>query len=148
MVLPCFYGYHSCLFTGRTVEERWGCCNVLAQDHNCLSIGILLGIADGVVVFRPHLPLCINVGQGGLQYCNVLACTHELDHRMHEESRQCGDIPACRHELDHRMLLRKADNVCNVWACRHKLTHWKQTVFYLDDIITVEQGETITGTYK
>ena len=27
-----------------------------------------------------------------------------------------------------------------------KYTHWKQTVFYLSDVLTVEQGETVTGT--
>ena len=26
-----------------------------------------------------------------------------------------------------------------------KYTHWKQTVFYLKDVLTVEEGETITG---
>lgn len=26
-----------------------------------------------------------------------------------------------------------------------KYTHWKQTVFYLRDVLTVEEGETITG---
>lgn len=26
-----------------------------------------------------------------------------------------------------------------------KYTHWKQTVFYLQDVLTVEEGETITG---
>ena len=29
-----------------------------------------------------------------------------------------------------------------------KYTHWKQTVFYLDDAITVEQGEQIFGTLQ
>ncbi len=27
-----------------------------------------------------------------------------------------------------------------------KYTHWKQTVFYLDDVLTVEEGERVTGT--
>jgi protein arginine N-methyltransferase 1 len=26
-----------------------------------------------------------------------------------------------------------------------KYTHWKQTVFYLKDVLTVEEGETISG---
>jgi protein arginine N-methyltransferase 1 len=26
-----------------------------------------------------------------------------------------------------------------------KYTHWKQTVFYLKDVLTVEEGETVTG---
>jgi len=29
---------------------------------------------------------------------------------------------------------------------RSRYTHWKQTVFYLEDIISIRQGETITGT--
>jgi protein arginine N-methyltransferase 1 len=29
-----------------------------------------------------------------------------------------------------------------------KYTHWKQTVFYLKDVLTVEEGETITGMIK
>lgn len=29
-----------------------------------------------------------------------------------------------------------------------KYTHWKQTVFYLQDVLTVEAGEVITGTLE
>ena len=29
--------------------------------------------------------------------------------------------------------------------CRSRHTHWKQTVFYLNDIITMCEGEKITG---
>lgn len=29
-----------------------------------------------------------------------------------------------------------------------KYTHWKQTVFYLKDVLTVEEGETISGTLE
>eukprot|EP01027_Heterolobosea_sp_BB2_P009285 GEZU01013706.1.p2 GENE.GEZU01013706.1~~GEZU01013706.1.p2 ORF type:complete len:140 (-),score=49.81 GEZU01013706.1:215-634(-) len=28
---------------------------------------------------------------------------------------------------------------------QHKYTHWKQTVFYLDDVLPVRKGDTITG---
>lgn len=30
--------------------------------------------------------------------------------------------------------------------CRSRSTHWKQTVVYLEDTITICQGEVITGT--
>jgi type I protein arginine methyltransferase len=30
--------------------------------------------------------------------------------------------------------------------CRARGTHWKQTVFYLEDTIAICQGEAITGT--
>ena len=28
-----------------------------------------------------------------------------------------------------------------------RYTHWKQTIFYLDDYITVKKGEEVTGTF-
>lgn len=30
----------------------------------------------------------------------------------------------------------------------HPYTHWKQTVFYFDEVIAIKQGETINGTLK
>ena len=30
-------------------------------------------------------------------------------------------------------------------ACRDRNTHWKQTVFYLNDILTICKGEQLTG---
>lgn len=39
-----------------------------------------------------------------------------------------------------------------VWKCtilwtgpKSRVTHWKQTVLYLEDVLTICQGETITG---
>lgn len=29
--------------------------------------------------------------------------------------------------------------------CRCRATHWKQTVFYLEDMLTVERGEVVEG---
>lgn len=33
-------------------------------------------------------------------------------------------------------------------ACRHRYTHWKQTVFYLQEPITICQGEVLEGTLE
>ena len=33
-------------------------------------------------------------------------------------------------------------------CCRARHTHWKQTVFYLEDTLIVQQGEVIEGVLK
>ncbi len=35
--------------------------------------------------------------------------------------------------------------VCVCVFVTHRSTHWKQTVFYLEDVITICQGESLTG---
>lgn len=36
-----------------------------------------------------------------------------------------------------------------VWCvCRSRNTHWKQTVFYLEDTLIVQQGEVIEGVLR
>ena len=36
----------------------------------------------------------------------------------------------------------------NFLAPEHRYTHWKQTIFYIDDYLTVNRGETVSGKFS
>ena len=42
------------------------------------------------------------------------------------------------------LITKKKKCVCNLGP-HAKYTHWKQTVFYINDSIIVKEGETVTG---
>ena len=39
----------------------------------------------------------------------------------------------------------KLTTVCEMTGPKSRATHWKQTVMYLEDVLTICEGETITG---